>query len=128
MLAAQTVPTVYGGLGTVGIAFGENVKYLDEGALERVRAEMQIECERLGVNFRGGDKKTLTELAVELVFASKANTVIVPYHDILALGKEARINFPSTLSTENWSYRYLKEDFTPIVWVKLSILATLYKR
>ncbi|MBO5218422.1 MAG: hypothetical protein J6C52_03260 [Clostridia bacterium] len=34
MLAAQTIPTVYEGLGTVGIAFGENVKYVDDGALE----------------------------------------------------------------------------------------------
>ena len=34
MLAAQTIPTIYEGLGTVGIAFGENVKYLDDGALE----------------------------------------------------------------------------------------------
>ena len=31
---ASTLPTVYQGLGTVGIAFGENVKYLDPGALE----------------------------------------------------------------------------------------------
>lgn len=34
MLAAQTIPTVYKGLGTVGIAFGENAKYLDNGALD----------------------------------------------------------------------------------------------
>ena len=34
MLAAQTIPTVYNGLGVVGIAFGENAKYLEEGALE----------------------------------------------------------------------------------------------
>lgn len=34
MMAAQTIPTVYKGLGTVGVAFGENAKYLDEGALD----------------------------------------------------------------------------------------------
>ncbi len=34
MMATQTIPTIYQGLGTVGIAFGENAKYLDEGALE----------------------------------------------------------------------------------------------
>ncbi len=34
MMAAQTIPTVYKGLGTVGVAFGENAKYLDDGALE----------------------------------------------------------------------------------------------
>lgn len=34
VLAAHTIPSVYQGLGTVGIAFGENAKYLDEGSLE----------------------------------------------------------------------------------------------
>ncbi len=34
MLAAQTIPSVYKGLGTVGIAFGENVKYLEGEALD----------------------------------------------------------------------------------------------
>ena len=34
MIATQTIPSVYNGLGTVGIAFGENAKYLDDGALD----------------------------------------------------------------------------------------------
>ena len=35
LLAAQTIPSTYEGIGTVGIAFGENVRYLAEGALDR---------------------------------------------------------------------------------------------
>ena len=34
MLSTQTIPTIYKGLGTIGVAFGENAKYLDEGALD----------------------------------------------------------------------------------------------
>lgn len=34
LLAAQTIPSVYEGAGVVGIAFGENAKYLDDKALE----------------------------------------------------------------------------------------------
>lgn len=34
MMSAQTIPTIYNGLGTVGIAFGENSKYLDKDALD----------------------------------------------------------------------------------------------
>ncbi len=34
LLAAQTIPSVYEGLGTVGMAFGENVKYIDDAALD----------------------------------------------------------------------------------------------
>jgi hypothetical protein len=33
LLAAQTIPSIYTGLGTVGIAFGENARYLDTSAL-----------------------------------------------------------------------------------------------
>lgn len=33
LLATQTIPTVYEGTGTCGIAFGENAKYLDDAAL-----------------------------------------------------------------------------------------------
>ena len=33
LMAAQTIPTIYEGLGTVGVAFGENAKYLDDAAL-----------------------------------------------------------------------------------------------
>jgi len=35
MLTASSVPTVYEGLGCAGIAFGENVKYIPEEALDR---------------------------------------------------------------------------------------------
>ena len=33
MITSHTLPTVYNGLGTIGVAFGENVKYLDEKGL-----------------------------------------------------------------------------------------------
>ena len=33
MLAAQAIPSVYEGIGIVGIAFGENAKYIDQDAL-----------------------------------------------------------------------------------------------
>ncbi len=33
LITSHTIPTVYNGLGTIGVAFGENVKYLDKDAL-----------------------------------------------------------------------------------------------
>ena len=36
---------------------------------------------------------------------------MMPMQDLLAIGKEGRMNFPSTLSTLNWSWRMKKEDF-----------------
>ena len=54
----------------------------------------------------------LCRSVVELAFASKSDTAIVPIWDLLALGGEARINEPSTVSDKNWSRRFLKEDFS----------------
>jgi 4-alpha-glucanotransferase len=31
-------------------------------------------------------------------------------HDILALGQEARLNAPSTVSGGNWTFRYILSD------------------
>ena len=56
---------------------------------------------------------------IELLFSTPANTVIIPMHDILSLGKEARINAPSTVG-QNWTYRYTEKDFRrrKAAWLK----------
>jgi 4-alpha-glucanotransferase len=59
------------------------------------------------------------------VLASVANTAIVPLHDLLGLGTEARMNLPN--STEgNWSWRYksIPETIAP----RLKELTQLYGR
>ena len=40
-------------------------------------------------------------------WASVADTAIMQMQDILGLGKDARMNTPSTLSDKNWSWRCL---------------------
>jgi 4-alpha-glucanotransferase len=49
---------------------------------------------------------------MRLIMASKANTCIFPMQDILRLGDYSRMNFPSTVSLDNWSYRFLERDFS----------------
>jgi 4-alpha-glucanotransferase len=49
---------------------------------------------------------------IKLLFASKAFMAIVPMQDVLCLGVESRMNFPSTVSPDNWSYRFKKSDFS----------------
>jgi 4-alpha-glucanotransferase len=41
-------------------------------------------------------------------------------HDILAFGEEARLNAPSTVSANNWTFRYLESDFKrkKAAWLK----------
>ncbi len=57
---------------------------------------------------------------IRLLFSSKADTVIVPMQDILALGKEARLNAPSTVSGANWTYRFTQKDLRrrKAAWLK----------
>ena len=59
----------------------------------------------LGVNSR----KELTDACIRAVIASSAETAIVPLQDYLKLGKEARINTPSTLGN-NWMWRLDNTD------------------
>ena len=49
-------------------------------------------------------KHCVTRLRFQLKDESKADTAIVPMQDILGLGKEARMNIPSTLGG-NWVWR-----------------------
>jgi 4-alpha-glucanotransferase len=59
--------------------------------------------------------------------ASVARLVIVPLQDVLGLGSEARMNWPS--STEaNWEWRVSAEQLTPALADKLAELTTLYGR
>lgn len=57
---------------------------------------------------------------IELLFSTVANTVIVPMHDVLSLGGEARINAPSTVTGGNWTFRYVEQDFRrrKAAWLK----------
>ncbi|MFA6667454.1 MAG: 4-alpha-glucanotransferase, partial [Bacilli bacterium] len=49
--------------------------------------------------------KELTLKICELNMMSKTRCAICPMQDLLGIGKEGRMNFPSTLSTNNWSWR-----------------------
>ena len=101
---------------------------LDEEGKALVRRELKQECEKLGVVYGGDGEKEQCSTAVELVFASKAISAIAPYQDILCIGKEGRINFPSTVSLKNWSYRFLKEELSSPCWAWLKSLIKKYDR
>ncbi len=57
---------------------------------------------------------------IELLFSTVANTVIIPMHDVLSYGAEARINAPSTVTGGNWTFRYTEKDFRrrKAAWLK----------
>lgn len=80
------------------------------------------ECQKLNVRYHGGNTEGECQTALRLLLASRAETVIIPFHDILTLGAEARINFPSKLSRDNWSFRFTKRQLakTTGIWLRRS--------
>lgn len=65
---------------------------------------------------------------IELLFASKADTVIVPMHDVCCFGNEARLNAPSTVTMQNWTFRFVERDFGTRKGAWLKNLTETYKR
>ena len=90
--------------------------------------DLKDESALLGITPKTETSEELCQSVVELAFASKANTVIIPIWDLLALGGEARINMPSTVSDKNWSRRFLKEDFSKGLKSRLKKLSKSAKR
>ena len=56
------------------------------------------------------DKEIVWSL-IKSIMLSNADTAIFPMQDILELGSEARMNFPSTCNDRNWAWRMEKGAF-----------------
>jgi 4-alpha-glucanotransferase len=77
------------------------------------------------LNFNG--EELLTEL-IRTAYASVANIVVIPMQDILNLGGEARMNFPSTLGGGNWAWRFTWDQIAIEIEKKYKDLTVLYER
>jgi 4-alpha-glucanotransferase len=64
---------------------------------------------------------------IRILFASAADTAIVPMQDILGLDSRARMNFPGK-AQGNWAWRYRAEQFDRRVVDRLAELTALYGR
>ena len=87
------------------------IEDLDGKEKEIYVKDLLAECLKAGVKADISSPEAACRTVAALAFASKANTVIIPLWDLLALGGEARMNLPSTVSDKNWSRRFTKEDF-----------------
>ena len=59
---------------------------------------------------------------IRTAYFSKADTAIVPIQDILGLGKEARMNTPSTFG-KNWTWRISGKVLTKELAAKLKTMS-----
>jgi 4-alpha-glucanotransferase len=79
------------------------------------------------LRYTGTDGSAIHWDFIRWLFASVANSVIVPLQDVLGLGDEARMNMPSTTGG-NWSWRYQPSDLTPELAARLAELSYTYER
>lgn len=70
-----------------------------------LRRAAEAEYSALGLTVEIGDADSLRTAIIRLGFESKASTVIVQMQDFMGIGREGRVNEPSTMSPLNWSYR-----------------------
>ncbi|MBQ5781047.1 MAG: 4-alpha-glucanotransferase [Spirochaetaceae bacterium] len=65
---------------------------------------------------------------IRLLFASIANTVIIPMQDVFGLGEKTRMNAPSTTGGTNWQWRMIQRNFSHKKAEGLARLSYLYGR
>ena len=79
------------------------------------------------MNNEGADEANIHWDFIRLAMSSVSNTCIIPLQDYLGLGKEARINTPSTLGC-NWQWRMDKEALNGEIIEKIKYMTKLYGR
>lgn len=78
-------------------------------------------------NISGKDRKEMHWDYIKLAMGSVANLCVIPMQDYLGLGKEARINMPSTLGN-NWIWRMSEGAFTEELAEKIHTITKDYGR
>ena len=81
----------------------------------------------LGIKRQVSDDVTLAKAIIELGFACKADTFIIPMQDACLLKGEFRMNTPGS-ELSNWSVKIPKECFSVKTSSMLKRLTTKYKR
>lgn len=96
------------------------IETMDAPTRKRFKKELEKQCLLFDVPCIVETIEDECKTIIQLLFASKANRVIVPMQDVLFMGVESRLNAPSTLSGDNWTFRFLESDFKrgKAAWLK----------
>ena len=86
------------------------IESMDVNTRKAFEKELEKQCLALDVPYITETIEDECESIIRLLICSKADTVIVPMHDILCFGDDARLNSPSTVSGQNWTFRFKEED------------------
>ena len=96
------------------------IEDMSEGERKAFEKTLEAECLSLDVPYITETIEDECKSVIELVMATKADTVIIPMHDVLCIDGEARLNAPSTVSGKNWTFRFIEQDFgrRKAAWLK----------
>ena len=89
----------------------------------RSKAELKHMMAYLGAD----TKEELDDTVIRALCSSVADTAILRMQDILKLGADARINFPSTFGN-NWKWRMVKNEYNARQAKELKNMMSLYGR
>lgn len=101
---------------------------LSDEDLIKYKNDLISECEKLNIKPHMHGINQIIDTVIELAYASKAFLAIFPMQDLLHEDKSSRMNFPSTVSTDNWSYRVNKKDLSIDLASNLKNLSEKYRR
>lgn len=79
------------------------------------------------MNNRSTPEQEISWDFIRLAVSSVADLAMIPLQDYLCVGKEGRINTPSTLGM-NWTWRLKKGEFTPEIIERCRALNAVYGR
>ena len=101
---------------------------LEAAKLAALLKDLHKEADLLNMEVHDKTYKEIVNSVIELAFASKANMCIIPMQDLLCQDGSTRMNLPSTVSTDNWSYRVLQGQITDELAAKLNGYVAKYHR
>ena len=90
-------------------------------------ANASPEAGRHALDYMGTDGSDFPWDLIRLASMSVARDFIVPMQDLLSLGSESRMNFPSTASG-NWGWRMVEGEATPELAGRLRKITEVYGR
>lgn len=104
------------------------IESMDEDGRKSFETELENQCLQADVAYIRETVEEECESIIRLLMSSKADTVIIPMHDVLCLGEEARLNAPSTVSNQNWTFRFTETDFKRRKAARLKEMTIEYQR
>ncbi|MDD3261072.1 MAG: 4-alpha-glucanotransferase [Oscillospiraceae bacterium] len=87
------------------------------------RSVLHFACDYLHVK----KAKHLPAACIRAAYESVADTAVIQLQDLLGLGNEARINYPSTIGT-NWRWRLQKGQLSEALSTRMHDMSELYAR